>query len=180
MLKVGYQMAVQTKWWYLKHRVVLIFVILSLNKIFIWWFQKYISSGSTMMQSRNITMFIPLFILYQFYSNVLFCFFSVKWSIKIMWLSIFIIFNFIESIMIIVLIKGFSSAKINTFLATRITKKNFSIVIQIWNIEYIYQGFRNLFKCSRLPIFPLRRLSLLLNIYNVYKVLLLGFIGTTK
>ena len=95
MLKVGYQMAVQTKWWYLKHRVVLIFVILSLNKIFvIWRFQKYISSGSTMMQSRNITMFIPLFILYQFYSNVLFCFFSVKWSIKIMWLSIFIIFNF--------------------------------------------------------------------------------------
>ena len=46
------------------------------------------------MQSRNIIMFIPLFILKQLYSNVLFCLFCYEVSWK--WLSIFIIFNFYQ------------------------------------------------------------------------------------
>ena len=46
------------------------------------------------MQSRNIIMFISLFILKQLYSNVLFCLFCYEVSWK--WLSIFIIFNFYQ------------------------------------------------------------------------------------
>ena len=99
---------------------------------------------------------------------------------KIVWLSIFILFNFYQKRYGHCCNQKASLANMNTFLATTILKKNFSIGIQIWNIEYIYHDFKNLFKCSRLLIFRLQRFSLLLNIYNVYKVLLLGFIGTTK
>ena len=118
-----------------------------------------------------------------YYSNCIqmyFSVFSVKWSMKIMWLSIFIIFNFYQKHYDHCHNQKVFFSKNKYIFGHKNPKKNFSIAIQIWTTEYIYQGFRNLFKCSRLPIFWLRRLSLLLNIYNVYKILLLGFIGTTK
>ena len=136
-------------------------------------FKKYISSGSTMMQSHTSVCIIAIVFKYTF----LFFLLNEVWRLYGYLFSSYSIF--IKSIMIIVIIKRFSSAKINIFLVSRILQ-NFSIEIQIWNIEYIFQSSRNLFRFSRPTIFWLRRLSLLLNIYNVYKVLLLGFIGTTK
>ena len=86
------------------------------------------------MQSRNIIMFISLFILKQLYSNVLFCLFcyEVSWlyGYPLSSYSIFII-----CIMIIVIFKKFSSAKIKTFLATRNLKQ---IFYSDSNLEYIW------------------------------------------
>ena len=130
-----YQMAAQAKWWHLKHMTILIFVILSLKKSLSFGdFKKYNSSGSAMMQSRNIIMFIPLFILKQLYSNVLLCLFcyEVSWLYGYSFSSYSV---FIKSIMIIVIFKKFFWAKIKTFLATRILKQ---LLYSDLNLEYIW------------------------------------------
>ena len=86
------------------------------------------------MQSWNIIIFIPLFILKQLYSNVLFCLFcyQVSWLYGYPFSSYPI---FTKSIMITVIFKTFSSAKIKTFLAGRILKQ---LLYSNSNLEYIW------------------------------------------
>ena len=99
----------------------------------LWNFKKYNSSGSAMIKSRNIILFMPLFISKQLYSNVLFCLFcyELSWLYGYPFPSYSI---FIKSIMIIVIFKKFSLAKMKTFLATRILKQFYSDS----NLEYIW------------------------------------------
>ena len=87
-----------------------------------------------MVKSRNIIMFIPLLTLKQLYSNVLFCLFCYELS----WLYHYPFSSYsisIKSIMTIVIFKKFSSAKIKTFLATRISNQ---LLYSNSNLEYIW------------------------------------------
>ena len=134
MSKVGYQMEARTKWWHLKHRAILIFVILSLNKFFvIWWVQNTLIVVALRYTVKiwwyNHTSVYIIAIVFKctFLSLLL----NEVWRLCCYLFSSYSIF--IKGIMIIVIIKRNSLANINTFLATRILKK---LLCSDSNLEY--------------------------------------------